>query len=1240
MHSNQHSKTVAGIITIINNLRLLTLASKGYNRPCSLIFAALVLFTGTQAFSQVKSPAPIKKGLEKNLKHLKQNQRTYDESMGKIGGKANEPLVRDDKSPHSYSYDDWYDDWAGVFDFAVWGPIKKTARYASYLHEKLPDFPYEGIYSGYEKVRSYFDGIYQSLPALKYDNFNYGMQQAGTAFQYLYDSLPEFPYESLNLFTQFAYEQGGVAGQFLSETLQNGFSFTREQISEAYSAVRPWLPGFPQFNNVGDFMTFAGDTTYRRYFAPSQLLSPQSLLGSLAIMLATGYSNVAIAAEVASLVTNPVAHMVLFTLTTAVVPTAISSAASYTAGQRLGSEQVLVNEPTVRKRFILEFNYAFDGYSRVLTLYPVAALPGDTAELPEPWNKLYSALMSNNITSVQLSWDTHISGVTTGILAQYTQSRGQHWVRRAPIKNGERMDENIELLLHHEMSEVISEKKASFMTSSLLHREILFDTVIAFASPDNKKHRLQADDLMVEMISTDDRSSYVAGLCAIDAKNPCMHHLQLAWSYFPYPHYTPFIDVGPIPSSPVTGLEGIIQSLHKQNKAELLLSAGEKTLLASLKYRASHMWDFSGGYTRPTVESSIIQAIRDNDLDSLVESSFQPPAQVWLSTFKHIASHGKLQHMDPLYQVFKKKGTDVLLLVDLILEEPELDSRQIKALLRLFQKSTDSIQREILERFMEQAPGRYVHLASQLIEDKTIVQLGAQLNKTDSAELHTLLQIGFMDNSDAAGKLWRFLGDEKQTSLVMHMLDTAQIDLLVSYLLPWGEESTIQNSLRNWVQKPDSKVREVINQLPKNTVLALIEPLEYGDWEREPHLYDAYRTIMGKFPDLTDLERVNHAVNEKNQVAVRNHMHSGVVAKAALEQAADTGHPGDFGYLAKFDEEQASQLLFDRLSHDPQRFESLYSHLESHTRRQFVTKVLEVSQTLPWNTKDRLFSLNSPYDNAFGIYQFLETGTHLEDWQVTPPEALIIATSLAAGEGNTVALRSLAEALSNKYTSEWTNFAPQPDWQEYFEAEKLTWLVNQYLAAEQGTNFLDPAHMARTLAHLIINAALSPEKTTALFMGMPLASSTRLIIELGRRTPHDQALIEKVLNSLEMEKVRHFLETMNSSYHDRAVLNKWIEQATVRHTCQKAFEGEATASSDRQLSPKPLSLECSICLETFKETVITHCGHSFCRPCITEFLRNDQKCPLCRGPVSGDRLIPNRIIEDVIEELVPESKSP
>ena len=55
------------------------------------------------------------------------------------------------------------------------------------------------------------------------------------------------------------------------------------------------------------------------------------------------------------------------------------------------------------------------------------------------------------------------------------------------------------------------------------------------------------------------------------------------------------------------------------------------------------------------------------------------------------------------------------------------------------------------------------------------------------------------------------------------------------------------------------------------------------------------------------------------------------------------------------------------------------------------------------------------------------------------------------------------------------------------------------------------------------------------------------------------------------------------------------------------------------------NFECTICLDTAKEPVLTKCGHMFCWPCIYNWIDSKggkAKCPNCKNEITKDDLIP------------------
>ncbi|XP_059208866.1 helicase-like transcription factor isoform X2 [Centropristis striata] len=52
--------------------------------------------------------------------------------------------------------------------------------------------------------------------------------------------------------------------------------------------------------------------------------------------------------------------------------------------------------------------------------------------------------------------------------------------------------------------------------------------------------------------------------------------------------------------------------------------------------------------------------------------------------------------------------------------------------------------------------------------------------------------------------------------------------------------------------------------------------------------------------------------------------------------------------------------------------------------------------------------------------------------------------------------------------------------------------------------------------------------------------------------------------------------------------------------------------------------ECSVCLDSIRLPVITHCAHVYCRPCIAQVIGNQQetsRCPLCRSDIKASELV-------------------
>ncbi|XP_068661299.1 uncharacterized protein [Aristolochia californica] len=65
--------------------------------------------------------------------------------------------------------------------------------------------------------------------------------------------------------------------------------------------------------------------------------------------------------------------------------------------------------------------------------------------------------------------------------------------------------------------------------------------------------------------------------------------------------------------------------------------------------------------------------------------------------------------------------------------------------------------------------------------------------------------------------------------------------------------------------------------------------------------------------------------------------------------------------------------------------------------------------------------------------------------------------------------------------------------------------------------------------------------------------------------------------------------------------------------------GQAS-TSQCGIEVQEVKFRCSICMDTMKEETSTICGHVFCKPCITNAIRVQKKCPTCR-----EKLTPSNI---------------
>lgn len=72
-------------------------------------------------------------------------------------------------------------------------------------------------------------------------------------------------------------------------------------------------------------------------------------------------------------------------------------------------------------------------------------------------------------------------------------------------------------------------------------------------------------------------------------------------------------------------------------------------------------------------------------------------------------------------------------------------------------------------------------------------------------------------------------------------------------------------------------------------------------------------------------------------------------------------------------------------------------------------------------------------------------------------------------------------------------------------------------------------------------------------------------------------------------------------------------------------------NGDREV---PDDLKCIICMEIFINPVVLSCGHSFCRMCVEDMLRDKPACPVCRAPTlfGASNMLQNFTLKNLIEK--------
>ncbi len=53
---------------------------------------------------------------------------------------------------------------------------------------------------------------------------------------------------------------------------------------------------------------------------------------------------------------------------------------------------------------------------------------------------------------------------------------------------------------------------------------------------------------------------------------------------------------------------------------------------------------------------------------------------------------------------------------------------------------------------------------------------------------------------------------------------------------------------------------------------------------------------------------------------------------------------------------------------------------------------------------------------------------------------------------------------------------------------------------------------------------------------------------------------------------------------------------------------------------------CMICQEVLLDPMILKCGHTYCKVCIVDWMKQKKTCPECRKDIKKPDLAPNRVV--------------
>ena len=96
------------------------------------------------------------------------------------------------------------------------------------------------------------------------------------------------------------------------------------------------------------------------------------------------------------------------------------------------------------------------------------------------------------------------------------------------------------------------------------------------------------------------------------------------------------------------------------------------------------------------------------------------------------------------------------------------------------------------------------------------------------------------------------------------------------------------------------------------------------------------------------------------------------------------------------------------------------------------------------------------------------------------------------------------------------------------------------------------------------------------------------------------------------ENINDFENDFNTNYDDNC-----------KNDFKNEFKNEQKEEKEEnQKEDVENKFQCSICLDTCQNPVVTQCGHMYCWECLREWLDHQKTCPMCHSQVSEENVIP------------------